>query len=339
MKSLSLILSTFISLCVSAQSDSARSYFNKGVEEKAAKRYLQASRALETAIKFDPSYTQAYLENGFIALEMRKVNIALNSFTKVNELEPTNKMAIRELTQLYYDYRQFNKAIEFARKCTDCENSNRIIGMSYYHQEDYPSAEKALLAALAKNPKDAEATYTLARSYLDMEEYKKAIPIYEKAVNMEGARNSWMYELGLLYYNNRDYKNAVVSFNKAAANGYAQSNDFNENLGFASLYSGEYDKGEALLLEIFKRKPGNKDLLRDMAEIFYQQKKYDKSLDYCQKLMELNKDDGKALYQAGLCFIKKGQKDRGQQMCDKAISMDPSLASLRKKVEMPNGGL
>ena len=322
-----------------AQQDSARFYFNKGVEEKNAKRYLLASRALDKAIQLNPSFTDAYLENAFVALEMRKVNIALNSFTKVNELEPNNKIAIKELTELYYNFRQYNKAIEFARKCSDCENSNRIIGMSYYYQEDYPAAEKALNAALSKNPKDAEATYTLARAYLDMEEYKKAVPIYEKAVNMEGSKNSWMYELGLLYYNNNNYKSAVASFNKAAANGYAQTNDFNENLGYASLYSGEYEKGETLLMEIWKRKPGNRNLLRDMAEIFYQQKKYDKSLDYCQKLMELNKDDGKALYQAGLCFIKKGQKDRGQQMCDKAINMDPSLASLRKKIEMPGGGL
>jgi tetratricopeptide (TPR) repeat protein len=58
---------------------------------------------------------------------------------------------------------------------------------------------------------------------------------------------------------------------------------------------------------------------------------YDKSLDFCQKLLEMDKNDGKALYQAGLCFQKKGQTDRGQQMCDKAIELDPSLASLRQK--------
>jgi tetratricopeptide (TPR) repeat protein len=75
--------------------------------------------------------------------------------------------------------------------------------------------------------------------------------------------------------------------------------------------------------------------MRDMAEIFYEKQQFDKSLEYCQKLMELDAKDGKALYQAGLCFQKKGQKDRGQQMCDKAIEMDPSLASLRKKKEMP----
>jgi tetratricopeptide (TPR) repeat protein len=85
---------------------------------------------------------------------------------------------------------------------------------------------------------------------------------------------------------------------------------------------------------VLKLKPNNKTLIRDMAEIFYGQKQYDKSLLYCQMLMELDPNDGKALYQAGLNFQKKGQKDRGQQMCDKAIEMDPSLNSLRTKKEM-----
>ena len=46
------------------------------------------------------------------------------------------------------------------------------------------------------------------------------------------------------------------------------------------------------------------------------------------------KNDGKALYQAGLVFQKKGDKNRGQAMCDKAIAMDPTLDNLRKKKEI-----
>lgn len=320
-------------------SDSSTYFFNKGLEEKSNKRWLVAHQAFEKSIQLDPKNAEAYLQNAAVLLEMRKTDKAKENYTRLHELEPGNKIAIKELTALYYSYRQYDKAIEFAKKCTDCADANRIIGMSYYQQEDYASAEKALLAALKQNPADAEATYTMARTYLDMEAYKQAVPWYEKAIAMEGAKNTWMYELAILYYNNYDYKNSIVAFNKAAANGYEQKNDFNENFGFASLYAGDYDKGEELLLGILKRKPNNTTLLRDIAEAFYQQKQYDRSLGYCQKLIEINPNDGKALYQAGLCFQKKGQKDRGQQMCDKAIEMDPSLDKLRKKKEMPGGGI
>lgn len=332
----SFFLLFFLSTGIFAQkNDSSRFYFKKGMEEKNARRFLVASQAFEKAIKFDPTYTEAYLENGYVSLEMRKTDPAIRNFTKVYELQPSNKAVVKELMDLYYNYRQYNKATEFANKCMDCKGAQRIIGMSYYKQEDYGKAEKALLLALSKDGNDAEATYTLARTYLDMEEYKKAVPYYEKAVNMDKTKNVWMYELGLLYFNLTNYKAAVSSFTSAMERGYAVSNDLNENLGYASLYSGDYDKGEQLLLNIWNKKPGNKDLLRDMSEVLYQQKQYDRSLVYCQKLMELNPNDAKALYQAGLNFQKKGNKDRGQQMCDKAIEMDPSLASLRREKKMP----
>jgi tetratricopeptide (TPR) repeat protein len=338
MKNLIFFLAILMTVNVIAQTtDSAGLYYNKGMEEKTNKRLLVANQAFEKAISFNPQFTEAYQANGEVLLEMRRTDKAKDNFSRLHQLQPENKLAIKELTELYFNFRQYDKAIEFAKKCSNCENASRIIGMSYYEQEDYASAEKALLAAIAKNAVDADATYTLARTYLDMEAYKIAVPWYEKAVNMAGSKNVWMYELGLLYYNNSDYKNAVASFNKAATNGYEQKNDFNENLGYASLYAGDFDKGEQLLKEVLKRKPNNTTLLRDMSEVFYQQKQYDKSLEYCQKLMELDAKDGKALYQAGMCFQKKGQKDRGQQMCDKAIEMDPSLNSLRKKKEMMGG--
>ena len=333
-----LLISTILVCAVTTaycqNPDSSGIYFKKAMDEKAAGRFLVASQYFDRSIHFDAHNTEAFLQNGYTQMEMKKTNEAKLNFLKVHELDPSNKVAIKELMELSYNYHQYSNAIEFAQQCPDCVNSQRILGLCYYQTEDYAKAEKNLKAALEKNPADAEVTYTMGRNYLDMEEYTKAVPFYVKAVQLDDTKSAWMYEEGLLYYNLGDYKNALACFKNAASHGYIQSNDFKENLGYASLYSGEYETGEALLLAIWEKKPANKDILRDMAEAFYQQKQYDKSLSYCQKLMEMDAKDGKALYQAGLCFQKKGQKDRGQQMCDKAIEMDPSLESMRKKKEI-----
>lgn len=314
-----------------AQADSAAAYFKKGMEESAARRYLTASKAFDKATQFDPTMKEGWLQNGKANLEMRKTDVAKGHFTKLNELDPSNQVAIKELTSLYYDYRQFQKAIEFAKKCTGCEKSSKIIAMSSYHLEDYTTAVKGLLKVVEQNPADAEATYTLGRAYLDMEDYKAAVPWYNKAISLDPDKNTWAYELGLLYYNQNDFKNAVSLFTRANAAGYPQSSDFQENLGYAYIYSGEFEKGEKLLLAILAKKPNSKEILRDIAEAYYAQKLYDKSLGFCQKLLEMDAKDASALYQAGLCFQKKGQKEKGQAMCDKAIEMDPSLASKRQK--------
>lgn len=317
--------------------DSATYFYQKGVEEKTAKRYLVASQNFDKAIKLNPKYTAAYIDNGYANLEMRKTDGAINNFTKANELEPENTTAIKELMNLYFSYRQYAKAVAFAQKCATCEGADKVIAISYFQQEDYGKAEKALLALLAKQPNDAEANYTLGRTYMEMEQEKKAISYYDKAVHLDTAKSAWLHELALLYYTVNDYKNAVVYFNKAANNGFPQSNDFSENLGYSYIYAGEFDKGEKILLALLEKKPGNKDILRDIAQAYYDVKLYDKSLEFCQKLMEMDAKDAKALYQAGMCFQKKGQKDRGQAMCDKAIELDPSLNKMKHQMQMGGG--
>ncbi len=319
--------------------DSSKYYFEKGVEEKSAKRFLIAAKNFDKAITFNKAYTEAYIENGFVNLEMRRIEPAKVNFVKAYELQPTNAIIIKELTDLYYSGRQWDKAIEFATKCSACENSARMIGMANYEKEEFDLAETFLLKAIAKNPSDADATYTLARNYVEMEAYKKAVPYYDKAVKMQPEKNNWAYELGLLYYNNNNYRNAVVAFEGAAANGYVVNNDYNENYGYSLLYSGQFEKGEEKLMAVYKRKSSNKDIIRDLAQILYEQKQYNRSLDYCQRLLEMDGNDAKALYQAGLSFQKLGNTTKGQGMCDKAIQMDPSLASKRVAKADESGGL
>jgi tetratricopeptide (TPR) repeat protein len=329
------------SLSIQAKSpitDSAQFYFNKGIEEKAAKRYLVAATMFEKSISFNKTNAEVYFQNAVVNEEMRKTDLAKLNYTKAYELQPSNVFTIKALTNLYYNYRQWDKAIEFANKCNSCDNADRIIGMSHYKKEDYALAEKFLMKAIAKNPADAEANYTLGRNYMDADLNRKAVPYFEKAVQLSPDKYNWAYELGLVYFDLNNFKGAVASFETALKSGYTANNDFNENYGYALLYSGDIQRGEEKIVEIFKKK-GNIEMLRELATILYNQKQYDRSLDYCSKLLEANPKDGKALYQAGLAFIKLGKKDKGQGMCDKAIELDPSLASKKSSIGDMSGGL
>lgn len=333
-----------LSLCLLATSpvfaenpDSAKFYFNKGVEEQTARRFLMAANAFDKAIKFDPKFKDAYLQNGYVNLEMRKTDNAITYFSKVLDLEPGNATAVKELAELYFNYRQFNKAMELAQKCPTCPNAEKIIAISNFHLENFELAVKGLLSFLKKNPADAESNYMVASSYLGMEQNPEAAKYYQKAIELDPTRVNWMNELGILYYEMNNFKSAVVYFNLAKEKGFPQSSSFIENLAYSYVYSGDFATGEKMLLELWAKKPGNKDILRDLADAYYQRKQYDKSLEFCQKLLEMDMKDAKAMYQAGMCFQKKGDKDRGMGLCDKAIEIDPSLASMRKQQMMGAG--
>jgi len=335
-KILALLSVTAFAVSAYAQiSDSSQFYFQKGLEEKKAKRYLVSSNYFAKSIQLNPRFVEAYIESGYANNEMRKTDAAKADFTKALELDSQNETVVKELTNIYFNYRQYQNALDLAQKCKTCSNKDKIIAMCYYYMEDYGKAEKLLLSLANKNPKDAEIVYTLASNYLAMGVEPKAINWYENAVLLDDKKSKWFFELGLLYSNNNNYKKAVVAYTKAADLGFTRGNDFNENLGFAYVYSGDFENGDKLLSDLVNRRPGDKELIRDVAAAFYDSKNYDKALDFCQKLLEMDMKDGKALYQAGLCFQKKGMVERGMQMCDKAIELDPSLAGLKSKKLSP----
>ena len=336
-----LVLTTFLcvstTLLFSQNSDSAQYYFKLGSKDFDGHLYAAAGKKFEKAIQFDPGFAEAFLANGKVNLEMSRVYDASQNFAKAYELQPTNNDVIKELSGLYFNNRQYQKAIDLVQKCKDCNDADRILGMSYYHTEDYGKAVNFLQKAISKDDKDAEATYTLGRTFLELENEKKAIPLFQKAIELKPSKNVWMNELALIFYNQNDYKNALKYFNLATENGLNKTNDFLENYGFTQIYTGDTENGIKTLTQILDRKPNNKELLNNIANAMYETSHYDNALVYFQKLLELNPKDAGSLFMAGMTFLKMGQKEKGQQICDKAIAMDPSLARNRQKKEMPMG--
>ena len=123
----------------------------------------------------------------------------------------------------------------------------------------------------------------------------------------------------------------------AGEKGYNKTNDYNENLGFAQVYTGDGENGMKTLNSVLDKKPNNKELINNIAYAMYETKRYDDALTYYQRLLGLNPNDASSLFMAGMAFQKKGDKDRGEKLCDKAIEMDPSLAKNRQKKDGPIG--
>ncbi len=70
--------------------DSARFYYNKGVQENTARLYAVAAKDFDKAIEFNPQFTDAYIANGEANLSMRRITEAQENFNKAYELDPKN---------------------------------------------------------------------------------------------------------------------------------------------------------------------------------------------------------------------------------------------------------
>jgi tetratricopeptide (TPR) repeat protein len=342
MKNVLLILFSFLFFlqAFSQAADSSNSYYQKGLIEKNARRYMMAFNNFQKAVDYKSDNTDAQTELGLAALEIRNYGKAELAFLKVNELKKDDTTAIRNLANIYFWTHQWKQAEIFGKKAMDLntgKNWNYVLGKCYYQEEDYGNAFKYLKEAGKEDSTNAEIPYLLARGFVDMNNYKIAVTFFKKAIALDSTKSEWIYECALTYATIPDDISAIKYYQLAAQKGYKTDNDYYENLSDSYVASGQPEKGIELMVKILEKKPADLVLLYSVANAYYKIKKYQEAIDYWDKILYFDKENAKALYMIGMAYQKKGDDDKGKQLCDRAIAMDPSLKNLKQ--ERQGGGL
>ena len=335
-----MIRSIFALLCAItttltfAQSDSADFFYKKGLQEKQTGRRMESLKNFEKAAMYNPNDKAIISELANVYYDLRRYGQAREVYKKLLTLGDNSANNYRQLMMLSVNLKQNDDVIQYATKLKQVDAAakvNAVIGKVYYEQDNYGDAIQYLTAAQKEEPANAEVPYMIARSYGDMLNYKQAIPFFEKAISLDTSKNNWVYELGLICYAMHDDKNALKYILLAGDKGYKKDNDYFENLGIAYLNIGNLDEGVKILNEILKKKPSDLNILNMVAEAYYYKGKFSDAMNYWDTILGYDKTNASALYMIGMCYQKKGEKDKGVRLCDKAIEMDPSLASLKQK--------
>ena len=335
MRQLILLMLLFIAILpgLEAQStDSSQYFLQKGREEKTARRFREAEKNFAKASSYAPNNAEILKEHANALVQQNRYAEAREIFLKAEKASPGDPEVIEQLATLSFNLRKWDDAIRYAGILKKTP-SNYIIGRSYYEQENYGEAMKYLSQAMKEEPSRAEIPYIMGRAYLDMSNYRHAATNFEKAISLDSSRAQWIYEASLVFYAVPDYAKSLKYMLLAGQKGYPRNNDYIENLGNAYINVKEYDKGIELLKEVLQRKPSDQELLYQVAQANYDAKHYQEAIDYWDKVLGNDKSNARALYMIGMAYQKKGDKAKGQQLCDRAIEMDPSLKSLRSKME------
>ena len=121
----------------------------------------------------------------------------------------------------------------------------------------------------------------------------------------------------------------------AGEKGYTKSSDYMQNLATAYLQSGNFDKGIEMMKETLQKRPGDAGILNLIARSYYNSKRYNDAITYYNKVIEQDGKDANAIYMSGLSYLKKGDKAKGEAICNKAIELNPGLQRYRQKQEAP----
>ena len=322
-----------------AQTDSSQYFLQKGIEEKGKGHTLVAYNQFEKAYAYNKNDKEVVSQLAASDVELRRYPQGKQKYQELEKLGDASDSTYRQLMTLSFNLRQFDDAIKYAsllKKVKPSEPTAYYLGKSYYEKEDLANAITYLNIAAKENPTNAEIPYTVARAYSDMQNFKQAIPYFQKAVELN-ADPRWIYEMALIYYAIPDDQNALKYMLQAGEKGYRKDNEYLQNLSTAYLNAGKADEAIALLKDILKNRPTDINVLNMLAEAYYDTKKYDDAIASYNQILQVNSNNAEALYMMGMSYQKKGDVQKGASLCDKAIQMDPSLQSLKQKKQGPGG--
>ena len=165
---------------------------------------------------------------------------------------------------------------------------------------EYGMATNYSLMGLSANPGNVSLRSVLAQSYYNQKFYDKAIPEFEKIVEL-GQGNEFVHSrLGFSYYQHTDFLSAIDHYKKALIFDDKNS-DTHYNLGKLYAITGDLKKSEIHLLMavLIKKQPVDAEFL-SLGLTYKLQKNHKKALEYFNSALKENPDNERALYERAI---------------------------------------
>jgi tetratricopeptide (TPR) repeat protein len=283
----------------------------EGIIEMQKSSYPGATGHFQNALKYDPTNADAKRLlnkcNSKVLMDEKNYSAATTALLAVIQDEPQDVSAYKNLGFIYFQQKDFKKAVEFWSKATKIQEdpqTHKFLGFSYYNLGDFNNA---------------------------IDHYNKSIALETKKPEAEQDKDSLdetYYDLGVAYSDNAYFDQATVAFGKAfkanskdsnAAVAQAQSLDaaINSHMEKASnfLLNNQYSDAIGEWNKVLTLQPSNPTAPGFIADA---KKKRDE---------EVQKHLG-----AGKSLVKKGDTVDALNEFTIAKQMDPDNQDVQKAI-------
>lgn len=161
--------------------------------------------------------------------------------------------------------------------------------VSLEKQGEHLQALSAYSSVIKKNPRFKKAYISLGSLYSRMGKIDDAMICYTGASNIFPDYLTW-FNIGSLHYRKGNFKQSVINLEKCKK--------LNPGFILAVLVSGlsysklqNYKAAETSFKEVLNKDPENKVALNALSLLYYDHKRYDESLQMCEKLSSSNNDN------------------------------------------------
>ena len=291
-------------------------------------RLFKQMEAWDSVVKVILQWKEHVDESEFVRLMLEAAEIyktkleqpdrALQVLESVLAVSPLNEKAASMMREIYEDFGDYEKVADTYMRQAEHAPSEETRGVLIARAADVyltklKDKERAVRyyeKALSIYPKMKDATFSLAKTYVEMEKWEKALPLLEMLMRETDAgaeprkAADLHFQLGLCAEKLLDYDTAMREY-KAALSGW--QDHVGALLGFARLYKNKglwqlskdhFEKA----LGVLERREAEMPSQRELVDIYYSLAEVSLKLDdlvdatkYLNKLLEVAPDHVKAI--------------------------------------------
>lgn len=320
----------------------AQSYINLGAVYQKKGDYSGAKTQYSIAQQLDPSDRTIALNLASLYVSQGNYKNAIDAYNILLDKNPENTEILGYKAYAYIQLKDYRNAIAQYKMilAVDPRNSNaqKMLNESISKLEG-PELMSYLEVQANSNPTDYIAQYDYAYELHKNKEYKKAIPYYTRALNINPAKVEGYLNLSQLYSTLDDYASAdaVVEQGLLHLPNNPKLTEEKSNLLKAQsgpLYktaSDYWEKGDykAALENYLKIPYQTPEVLAAIASCYYELGDNSKAVMYYIKTLSKNPNDTESMYLLASAYLNMDDEAKAKEYLEKILTLDPQNKSAK----------
>lgn len=332
----------------------AKYYSNLGNPRKSIE---YCERALE--LEEEENFLHNFIADEFINLEdpfnaLKHYKMALNA-------DPQDEYSLENAMLCYSQLNKSDEAIDFLNSYLDkfpfSETAWYEYGQFFFNRKNYEEAIKGFDYLLAINSQSVGVYANKAACYEAMQEWKKAIEVYEEMLELEYTKAFTYYKIGLCHKENKQLIPALNAFQKSLredpqfylsmieqsyiyeemggmkealhfAKEAVALNDTNleyqKRLAFLYIDSGRFEESLSCLKKLVDFEPGRFYNWYAYSEVLMLVGEYEEAITVLKKAVK-NHNRAELYYQLSNCYFHMNNQKEGRNVLAKALELDPNI--------------
>lgn len=337
-KTIALFLLIWIGTVAIAQTNDFNYYKSLGLVQYYEKNFLQAIFNLQKASAIKPADKDvvSFLKMCYDSVGSKdlagKMRMKMEKFSSgANESRPVIKPVMASDEPQISGTQRKNIPRPKISPATEVANDLRQLADYFMEHESYDYAAICYQHYAKLYPTDTSVYFYLATSQYFIRQYDNAISNYEPAIRKEPKRADLYNWVGVCQLLSGNYLSARDNFKQCIK----LDNDYSLayfNLGKTQYELEDYGDAAKNLEKAQEQIPNDPDIMKMLADIYYNTGRWNKSLGIYETLYKQNKKSERVNYRLGDIYVRIGQWEKAVSYLSNFLELTPNNVDAQKKI-------